>query len=118
MEQAIVYIGIDVEPKAKWPCGFSALAQNKPSADAVNLRGQWRLRAGIVESLAEEHLQLRWCKPYACVSTRVQLASWLKPIESMRECWQLSARRCDPSPPDHFRANRSVCANWSPSVGI
>ena len=49
MEQAIVYIGIDVaKAHLMWPCGFSALAQNKPSADAVNLRGQWRLRAGIV----------------------------------------------------------------------
>jgi transposase len=37
---------------------------------------------------------------------KAQLASWPKRIESMRECWQLLARRCDLSPRHRFRANR------------
>jgi len=64
MEQAIVYIGIDVAKAyldVSWAGeargfsneekGHAALVRwlkTKPRAGAVNLRGQWRLRAGIV----------------------------------------------------------------------
>ena len=74
MEQAIVYIGIDVAKAhldVSWAgeaCGFS----NERSGHAALVR--WlKTSQTPVQLICEAR-----CKPYVCVSMRVQLASWPK----------------------------------------
>src|SRR5881409_995873 len=130
MEQAIVYIGIDVAKAyldVSW-AGEARRFSNEKKGHAALVRwlktsqrpvqliceASGGYEQALLKSLAEQDLAVTLVKPYGCVNMRVQLASWPKRIESMPECWQLLVRRWDPNPPHYYRANRSICANWSP----
>jgi len=134
MEQAIVYIGIDVAKAyldVSWAkearrfsnerSGHAALVRwLKTSATPVQLicEASGGYEQALLDSLAEEHVAITLVQA-------VRVRQYARAAGILAKTDRIDARvlaafgaALRPKTTAPLRANRSVCASWSPSVGI